>query len=258
MNKPVSGLPLVTIVTATFNVAHYLQQTIDSVRAQTYPNIEWIVIDGASLDGTLHQLKANEDLINCWVSEPDSGIYDAWNKGVRLAHGDYLCFLGADDCWATADSLERLVGRISNDEDMVSGKAAVVSAAGEVIRVMGEPWSKPRMEKRQVVAHPGMLFAKRLFDQYGYFDTGYTIAGDYEWLLRLSGTTRAAYLDEVTVLMGSGGASERKLLTVLSETRSAQKRHVGSIRIAREISFAVYVFRIFAGKVVRFLLARHR
>jgi cellulose synthase/poly-beta-1,6-N-acetylglucosamine synthase-like glycosyltransferase len=91
--------PLITIITSTYNAAEYLPRTIKSVREQTYTNIEWIIVDGNSKDNTVELIRQNEDVIDYWVSEPDSGIYDAWNKGVSLANGDWIAFLGAGDSY---------------------------------------------------------------------------------------------------------------------------------------------------------------
>ena len=87
-----AGLPLITIITATYNAAQYLPRTIKSIREQTYENIEWIIIDGNSTDETIELIQQNEDVIDYWMSEPDAGIYDAWNKGISLARGEWIAF----------------------------------------------------------------------------------------------------------------------------------------------------------------------
>ena len=89
--------PLFTIIIAVFNGAKTLQQCIDSVAQQSYPNKQLIIIDGGSTDGTVELLQANDQSISYWVSEPDAGIYNAWNKGLKQANGEWICFLGADD-----------------------------------------------------------------------------------------------------------------------------------------------------------------
>lgn len=248
--------PLITIITATYNSAQCLPKAINSIRGQSYSNVEWIIVDGASQDGTVELLRNNEDIIDCWVSEPDSGIYEAWNKGVKMANGKFICFLGADDCWATNKSLEKLVNARHENEEIVSAKTAVVSGQGKMIRVFGEPWCKENMERQQVVAHPGMLFDAKLFDQYGLFDTSYAIAGDYEWLLRLNDDTRAVFHDEITVLMEEGGASEKDLVAVLTEMKRAQTQHVHSSWIKHNFFFMAYAIRIIIGKAYRLLISR--
>jgi hypothetical protein len=114
------------------------------------------------------------------------------------------------------------------------------------------------MNRRQVVAHPGMLIARRLFLRYGMFDAGYTIAGDYEWLMRLGPAVNAAYLDEVTVRMGAGGLSERRLLKVLSETRAIQIRYGNDNGLWRDLNLTWYGSRIILGRLYRRLSAGSR
>src|SRR5712664_874457 len=97
--KSQPGRPLVTIITATFNDADNLLRTVKAVRELFYKNVEWIIVDGGSKDGTVEAIRRNENVIDYWMSEPDRGIYDAWNKGVSRANGDWISFLGAGDCY---------------------------------------------------------------------------------------------------------------------------------------------------------------
>ena len=257
-NELESHLPLVSIITATFNSEKDLSTLIQSMRLQSYRNIEWIVVDGDSQDGTVELIKNNKDVIHHWMSEPDKGIYDAWNKGLKIASGELVCFLGSDDSWAHADSLENLALSWRLDRDIVSAKAVLISAKGVELRVFGDPWSKIKMEKRQIIAHPGMLFNCKLFKRYGLFDSSYLVAGDYEWLLRLGGEVRAVYLNEVTVRMGSAGVSSSKLRTTLLESRNAQIRHVKKSRFLIEFNFLIYSMRVFISKALSFFVVLGR
>src|SRR5699024_5468308 len=103
-----SDLPIITIITSTYNVVQDLQWTIDSIREQTYPNIQWIIADGASTDGTVKMFEANSELIDYWFSEPDTGIYDAWNKALEHVKGDWLQFIGAGDELYGTSTLEKV------------------------------------------------------------------------------------------------------------------------------------------------------
>lgn len=250
---------LVTIITATRNAAGQMLRLLESIRQQNYRHFQWIVIDGASTDGTAQLLRHRAAEIDDWLSEPDRGVYDAWNKALARARGEYICFLGADDAWAEPSSLARSVAATNGGSyDLVSARAAIVGGNGRVVRIFGEPWSKARMNRRQIVAHPGMLIARRLFLKYGPFDTGYTIAGDYEWLMRLGPEVSAAYLDEITVRMGAGGLSERRLLKVLSETRAAQSMHGNDNGLRRDLNLVRYGVRILLGRLYRLLFAGSR
>jgi len=220
-----AGPVLVTVVTAVFNGAQTLERTIQSVLAQSYKNVEFIVIDGGSVDSTVDILRQYDQAIDYWVSEPDSGIYDAWNKGVRLASGDWIAFLGADDLYRE-NALETLVNRTRTDPDgaleYVSGKALFVVPELGVERVIGSPWSWGLFQKYMTVAHVGSLHHRKFFEKYGLFDTRYRICGDYELLLRAGDALRAGFVDAVTVTMRGGGISNRSF-RVFEESRRAKQ-----------------------------------
>ena len=218
------GKPLVTIITATFNGAEQLPIMIQSVRDQIYDNIEWIVIDGNSTDETVAVLRSNEDVIDYWVSEPDRGIYDAWNKGIALARGEWIAFLGCDDSYYP-DAVEQYVRYLAaNDDrqfDYVSSKLALVNARHEIIEVIGRAWSWSRFRKKMVVAHVGSLHHRRLYERYGLYDTTYKSAADYELLLRFHETLRAGFLDVITASMQYGGVSNY-MFPALAEAKRAK------------------------------------
>lgn len=203
------GKPLVTIITATYNAAKYLPAAIQSIREQTYGNIEYIVVDGASTDGTVNVIKANEDVIDYWVSAPDKGIYDAWNKGVRLSSGDWIAFLGADDIYlkgAIQAYMTSIHARRDNLPQYVSSRVNLTSGS-KVLRTIGQQWNWKAFRKYMNVAHVGSLHHRLLFEKYGLFDESYKICGDYEFLLRPGSNLRAAYLNEITANMSVGGIS---------------------------------------------------
>lgn len=204
------GLPLITVITATYNAAEHLPIAIDSVRAQTYSNVEWIVVDGASSDGTLDLLRENEDVIDYWISEPDKGIYDAWNKGLRFSTGEWIAFLGADDSYAEG-ALETYVNFIKGYHggqlDYISARVNLI-AGGKVLRTVGQQWRWKVFRRYMNLAHAGSLHSRAFFKKYGLYDTTYSICGDYELLLRARENLKAAYMDFISVNMSIGGASD--------------------------------------------------
>ena len=218
-----SNRPLITVITSTFNAAKDFPAAIQSIREQNYQNIEYIVIDGASSDGTLDVLRANEDVIDYWVSEPDSGIYDAWNKGVQLSRGDWIAFLGADDTYLDG-AIESYVALINSCGDTppeyISSRVNLVSRS-QVIGVIGRPWSWRAFQKYMCVAHVGSFHHKSLFAKYGLFDMTYKICGDYELLLRPRDTLRAIYLNLTTVNMSADGISNANF-NVFNESARAK------------------------------------
>jgi glycosyltransferase involved in cell wall biosynthesis len=213
VKKGYTGKPLITIITATHNASRDLSSVIQSIRNQNYHNIEYIVLDGASNDGTIDILKANEDVIDYWVSEPDGGIYDAWNKGVKLSRGDWIAFLGADDIYLDG-AIEGYVELINSYSDVspeyVSSRVNLISKS-KVLNVIGQPWKWKVFQRYMCVAHVGSFHHKSLFLKYGLFDPTYKICGDYELLLRAKDKLRAIYLNLTTVNMKVGGISNAKI-----------------------------------------------
>lgn len=204
-----SSSPLVTIITATFNAADHLHRTIQSIRGLTYKNIEWIVIDGNSTDQTIELIKRNEDIVDYWVSEPDGGIYDAWNKGVSMARGEWIAFLGAGDTYKP-ESITAYIEAIKASSvapDLVSSRVQLVDSDGVVLREWGGLFNWDVFRKYMNIAHVGSLHHRRLFENFGHFDTAYKSSADYDFLMRGGAELKALYIDQVTALMLGGGAS---------------------------------------------------
>ncbi|AFK05415.1 glycosyl transferase family 2 [Emticicia oligotrophica DSM 17448] len=202
--------PKVSIITATFNSDKTLEKSMLSVLSQSYSNIEYIIIDGQSKDKTVDIIKKYESKINFWSSESDKGIYDAWNKGLNKASGDWILFLGSDD-FLVDNCLNNYVAFLeSNQVDnclLVSSKLNLIDSNGNYLRTMGWPWKWDKFQKINMLAHPGALHSKKLFEKYGMFDINYNICGDYELLLRPGEKLNALFFNEITVLMTEGGAS---------------------------------------------------
>jgi len=217
----------ISIIVAVLNGAATLQRCIDSIAEQTYPYKELIIMDGGSTDGTVDILEKNREKITYWESMHDRGIYHAWNKAIMLAHGNYICFLGADDFWADNTSIEKLVKTAIKNKfpDFISGKVAIVNKNGVVVKIMGEAWNPDKMKKRMIIAHPGMLHHQNIFRSYGMFSEKYKIAGDYEFLMRCNGKTTSAFIDEVLVYMGDSGVSNKYKNKVFRETFIIQSAH---------------------------------
>ena len=221
--------PLITVITAVFNGADVLEQTILSVLNQSYDNIEYIIVDGGSTDGTLDIIRRYEDRIDYWCSEPDNGIYDAWNRGMSFARGEWIAFLGSDDAYYE-HALDNYVRFIVNNEDKdyeyISSRVDLVTLNLKQIAVIGKPWEWSRFKKKMNVAHVGSLHRRNLFECYGVYDTKYKITGDYELLLRPRHSLRAGFLDCVTAYMRVGGASTN-VFSAFDEAKCA-KHHTGA------------------------------
>ncbi|WP_169740759.1 glycosyltransferase family 2 protein [Nevskia soli] len=230
---PESNAKVITIIIAAWNGGKLLEQCLQSCLIQDYPHKEIVVIDGGSSDGTVEVLKKYSDLLTYWVSEPDRGIYNAWNKALQVATGDWICFLGVDDRWSRADSLSALanVARFP-ENNFVTARVQMIDGHGQLGRVFGGTWHYEQMKQWMIVAHTGMLHHRSLFEQYGKFDESYRIAGDFDFLLRAGRKIRAAFLADEVVLMGSEGVSSTRVRTVFSEGRRVLSAHpeVGPIK----------------------------
>lgn len=224
--------PLITVVLAVLNGAKYIEDAILSVIGQTYDQVEYIVIDGVSTDGSVDIIRRFEYAIDYWVSEPDLGIYDALNKGVSLALGEWICVVGADDYFLSNEVIEKMAARLVDCDPSVKlayGNVAMVGGNG-ILCLVGEEWpkAKAKMKQGMSVPYPGLMHRRTWFERYGLYDSAYRIAGDYEMLLRGWPHEEAEYLQGLqTVAMRTGGISNSSRSAMLSEreTREAQQRH---------------------------------
>lgn len=240
-----SGGPRISVVVATFNAADTLQGCVDSVAAQAHPETELLIADGGSTDGTLELLRRNEYKIARWESAPDRGIFDAWNKAVSWASGDWVCFLGADDRFFRDDVLERMVPRLAEAEArgvrVVYPRLAVVTAGGKLAETIGRPWGEIRDLYKQdaVVPHPGTMHHRGLFEEHGRFDESFRMAADYEFLLRELKSRDALFVPEVIgVAMRAGGVSSVPSHQLLNTREVARARRMNGIT-----GFAPSLFR---------------
>lgn len=200
----------ISIILATYNAGKYLEEALQSIILQNYPGLELIVIDGKSKDDTLSIIQKYQEHIFFWKSEPDKGIYDAWNKGISVSTGDWIMFLGSDDK-LLQDSLisySDFIRRAGKDVEYISSKMIYTDINMNPYRTMGWEWEWPKFQLEMTVAHTGSLHSKKLFEKYGMYNTDYKIVGDFELLLRPGKKLRTAFLDKTTVMYRSGGASD--------------------------------------------------
>ena len=203
----------VSIITVSNNSALTISKTLQSVRDQTYKNIEHIIIDGGSTDNTLDVVTTEGQHVIKFISEKDNGIYDAMNKGVQLATGDVVAFLNADDFYKDADvlaqvaevmQLEQLDGLYGDVEFFRPGQPDII-----IRRYNSAMFNVDRLGWGWMPAHPALFVRRDLFERYGMFRTDYRIAGDFEFIARVFKHSELLhrYLPKSLVCMQMGGIS---------------------------------------------------
>lgn len=232
-----SSGPIISVITATWNCAPTVAECLASVAEQTWHKREHIVVDGASTDGTLGILQAREAQLAALLSEPDSGIYDALNKGLALASGDVIGFLHADDFYTHPKVLAHVAKTFMNPSVCaVYGDLHYVRRqdASHVVRHWSsKPFKRGRLAWGWMPPHPTLFVRREWYQRIGGFDTRYRISADYLSILALFSQHgfKAVYLPEVLVTMRLGGASNRSLLAIARKTaedwRALQQTKVG-------------------------------
>ncbi|MDO9288966.1 MAG: glycosyltransferase family 2 protein [Thermodesulfovibrionales bacterium] len=206
--------PKISIITICLNSEKFLEETILSVLNQSYKNIEYIIIDGGSTDGTLDIIKRYEDRIDYWVSEPDKGISDAFNKGLKLATGDIIAILNSDDYYAHSDVVQRIVDLFNAPprKEIVYGRVRCIDQkTGQTLGIYGEPFSTKKMSKEIIVPHPAIFATRKTYETMGPFSLDYKVAMDYEYFLRATSSFEPYFMDEVLSVMRWGGFSVRNI-----------------------------------------------
>jgi glycosyltransferase involved in cell wall biosynthesis len=219
----------ISIITVTYNSQEFLEKCIDSIKTQSYPNIEHIIVDGNSTDDTLNIIKKNSHIK--WISENDDGIYDAINKGIKIATGEVVGVLNSDDFLADENVIQRVVSAF-NDHNVDSLYADVVFVDRYDTSKKVRFYSSKRFKKWMFKfgfqpAHP-TFYAKRIvFEQYGSYRTDLKIAGDFELMLRffVRHNVSHKYIDDVWVKMRIGGISTSGLASVRKLNREIVMAH---------------------------------
>jgi glycosyltransferase involved in cell wall biosynthesis len=203
----------ISLITVTYNAESTISRCIESVIAQNYTNLEYIIIDGGSTDGTLQIINRYKDNINILITEPDHGIYDAMNKGIRMASGNVTGTLNADDFFASDDILSSVAAAFaSSDIDILYGDLDYINP-DETIR---RKWRTRAYQKGLynwgwMPPHPTFYCKSELFERYGYYSLDYGTAADYELMLRFihRNNANAVHLDKVMIKMQCGGLSNK-------------------------------------------------
>ena len=212
--KSKTDKPLVSVITVVLNGEKYLEQTIQSVVNQTYDNIEYIIIDGGSTDGTLDIIRKYEDKITYWVSEKDEGISDALNKGIKLSSGEIIGMIHSDDYYTGKDVICKIVNEFNKYQNIkaIYGIIDFVDPKTNELELRwGKDCSPNAIRKRMYIPHPTLFCKKEVYENIGYFRKDLKYAMDYEWAIRLVKYTRPYFLNERIAVMRRGEINMRSI-----------------------------------------------
>jgi len=226
----------VSIITATYNCEESVCDAVDSVLSQTYPDIEYIIVDGASSDNTLEKIdnvikSGSSSLKPIIISEPDQGIYDALNKGIKKATGDVIAFLHADDIYAANDIIEKVVSAFNKEP--ATNNQQLESVYGDLEYVNKQDTSKVirywqsgectevKLRRGWMPPHPTFFVRREIYNKFGLFDTTLRIAADYDFMMRVlfKHKITTTYIPEVFIKMRIGGESNRSLKNIIVKSR---------------------------------------
>ena len=237
------GVPLVSVVTVVYNGAEHLEETILSVVGQDYEAVEYIIVDGGSVDGTLDIIKRYESGIDYWVSEPDNGISDAFNKGIRLCTGTWIGIINADD-WYESDAVGAIAG--SAQGDIAYGDMQIWD--GNTKRKIHES-THSRLGRLMSIGHPSVFVRRDAYDRFGSYDASYDLAMDYEFLLRawMAGAVFQR-ISRTLANFRSGGASSGGEYHAIAEVRRAKVQHHVNNRLTNDLDYFRAIVKCFAAR----------
>lgn len=210
----------ISIITVCWNSADTIKDAINSVLMQSYPDIEYIIVDGGSTDGTVQIIESFKDQIAKFVSEPDNGIYDAMNKGIKLCTGDVIGILNSDDFYASNDLIQKVFDGFPSSADMVFGDVLFVDrkAIHQHLRYIDGSAFKPwKLRFGWMPPHPACFIRSHVYSNFGLYKTEYKIAADYEFFVRILFVkkVRATHNPEIMISMREGGVSTKNLKSTI-------------------------------------------
>jgi glycosyltransferase involved in cell wall biosynthesis len=255
------GKPLISIITASFNAAAFIEQCMQSVLSQQFNDFEYVVIDGGSTDGTRELIEKYSDRLAYWHSRPDRGLAHAFNQGVEHSHGQWLLFLNSDDYFVDDAVLSKLAValRANSQADVVLGQVMVVSREAVPKRVggpYGGSFSWVGLIMNNIIPHQAAATNRALFQRIGSFSEDFRIAMDYEHFLRAGSKLKVQYVPLLVAFMRDGGMSKASIEPTLNDWHRAR---VVTRALPLPLSWLVYyyqVYRSFLGRCWRRLLGR--
>lgn len=213
----------ITVITSVWNRVDVIEQAIQSVLSQDFKNIEYVIIDANSTDGTSDIINKYKSKIDIIITEPDEGIYFGLNKGLEVATGDVIGFLHSDDFFSDSHVISKIADHFSDGIDGVYSDLLYVDAVNndKIIRKWrSRKYKNSLIKTGWMPAHPTLYFNKEIYEKHGKFDTSFKISADYEFLLRvLSTKVRMNYIPEFLYKMRTGGESNKSIKNIIKKSR---------------------------------------
>lgn len=236
---------LVSVVTVSYNAAAIIEQTMLSVINQTYENIEYIIIDGGSTDGTVDIIKKYANSIAYWVSEPDNGIYDAMNKGIKVATGEWINFMNAGDIYYNERSIKDMVQSFTSVDTIYYGDAWVND-------IKKKYWGKFSNFKLAIgnICHQTLFYPSSILKE-NLYDTDYCIFADYALNLKLWKTYKYNYIPQIVCFYDFGGISTTKKDTDIKFKKNKRKMIKGTCGIRNYYTGRIYSFCLNLKKIIK-------
>ena len=251
--------PLISVITVVVNGEKYLEKAILSIAEQTYDNVEYIIIDGGSTDGTLDIISKHEGLIDFWISEKDSGLYNAMNKGIKLSKGDFIGFVGSDD-FLYKNSLEKLAKVAKNENiDYTVGPVDIIDDSGKLIEkilVLPNFLSKKRFIFDMAMHHLSFYVNRKIIDKVGNFDESFKIRSDYDMTINVISASKKKFnfIDSVGSFREGGlSGSYKSYFESFSILRKHKVSMLKSIFNILPSLIKVFIIKNFPSSIVNFL-----
>ena len=223
--------PLISIITVVYNSERFIEKTIKSIIDQTYSEIEYIIIDGDSTDGTIEVIKKYEKYISKWISEKDNGLYHAMNKAIEMASGDYLWFINSGDEIYTENILSDIFSKIDDLPDVIYGETEIINFKGQSLGMRRHTtpkkltWRSLRFGMR--VCHQSIIVKRELIETY---TTDYKYSADFEWVIRILKKSKDTYNSKLILSkFMEGGITKQSMFPSLKERYSIMKKYYGLI-----------------------------
>ncbi len=253
--------PLISVVTIAFNAAAFIEQAIQSVLAQTYPGLEYIIIDGGSSDGTVDIIRRHASRLAYWHSRPDRGLTHAFNLGLAQSRGKWLIFLNADDFFLTPAAVEQMVPHLlaHPEADVVFGRRIIMTREPAprpvpLRQIGGHPWSWQEFRRYDTIPHPAAFTNRRFFARVGDFNERFRTVMDYELFLRAGRHLRARFVPVEVTGMRQGGASGLNLIRNLLEARQAIAANQALPEWLSWVNFTGRLGRVYWGRLAHRVL----